>query len=196
MVLSGNILVLHGEYTENHYFNKTWWYYCIDENCESLNLGFENLEVIVTMVHNIAMMIEKCCGSFKDPKSLYCETLSIKLGRKEQTIKWYNSTAVTYSCLGDVEERDGGYQAAIIAYKEALSIRTQYIDKFHPDLGKLLHKIGVLNALHGNLRDASIYFAKAVRLYEFNNIEDSRLMVVLRDQADVLGKIAFNTSIV
>jgi tetratricopeptide (TPR) repeat protein len=99
--------------------------------------------------------------------------------------------------LGDVEERDGGYQAAIMAYKEALSIRTQYIDKFHPDLlGKLLHKIGVLNALHSNLCNASIYFAKAMRLYEFNNIEDSHLMVVLRDQADVLGKIALNTSIV
>jgi tetratricopeptide (TPR) repeat protein len=161
---------------------------------ESSNLGFGHPEVIVTM-HNIAM-IEKCRGNFKNSKSLYREVLSIQLGRKERTIKWYNSTAVTYSCLGDVEERDGGYQAAIIAYKEALSIRTQYIDKFHPDLGKLLHKIGVLNALHGNLRDASIYFAKAVRLYEFNNIEDSRLMVVLRDQADVLGKIAFNTSIV
>jgi hypothetical protein len=76
---------------------------------ESLNLGFENLEVIVTMVHNIAMMIEKSRGSFKNSKSLYREILSIQLGRKEQTIKWYNSTADTSSYLGDVKERDGDY---------------------------------------------------------------------------------------
>jgi hypothetical protein len=31
MVLSGNILILHGGYSENHYFNETWYYY-IDEN--------------------------------------------------------------------------------------------------------------------------------------------------------------------
>ena len=103
---------------------------------------------------------------------------------------------MTYSCLGDVEEKDGDYKASVIAYKQSLSIRTQYVDKFHPDLGRLLHKIGILNSMYGNLRDASIYFAKAIRLYEFNNIDDSRLMEVFRDQADVFGKIAFNTSTV
>lgn len=159
---------------------------------ESKNLGFCHPEVIVTM-HNIAM-IEKCRGNFKNSKHLYRRVLSIQLDRAERSTKWYNSTALSYSCLGDVEERDGDYKAAIEAYKKALSTRTIYIDKFHPDLGRLLHKIGVLNATSGNFRDAVIYFAKALRLYEFNNIEDSRVMVVKRDQADVLGKIAFNSS--
>ncbi len=98
-----------------------------------------------------------------------------------------------YSCLGDVEERDGNYKAAIKAYKEALYTRTQYVDKFHPDLGRLLHKIGVLSSIHGNFGDAVIYFSKALRVYEFNKIEDSRVTAVLRDQADALGKIAFST---
>ena len=159
---------------------------------ESTNLGFAHPEVIVTM-HNIAM-IQKCRGNFKDSKRLYREALSIQNRLKEKTMKWYNATAVSYSCLGDVEEKDGNYKAAIDAYKEALKIRSQHVDKFNPDLGKLLHKIGVLNANHGSLRDATIYFAKALKLYEFNNIKDSRLTTVLRDQADVLGKIAFNSS--
>ena len=159
---------------------------------EHRNLGFTHPEVIVTM-HNIAM-IEKCRGNLKSSKRLYRKVLSIQLGREERSIRWYNSTALSYSCLGDVEERDGDYKAAIEAYKQALSTRTIYIDKFHPDLGRLLHKIGALNATNGNFRDAIIYFAKALRLYEINNIEDSRVMVVKRDQADVLGKIALNTS--
>lgn len=159
---------------------------------ESRNLGDTHPEVIVTM-HNIAM-IEKCRGNFDDSKQLYRKVLSIQNRRKEPTLKWCNAVAVSYSCLGDVEEKDGNYQGAIEAYKEALTVRSHYGDKFHPDLGSLLHKIGVLNAHHGSLRDATIYFAKALKLYEFNNIEDSRRTIVLRDQADVLGKIAFNSS--
>ncbi len=153
---------------------------------ESLNLGFGHPEVLVTM-HNIAM-IEKCRGNFKESKSLYREVLSIQHTLNERSVK----AAVTFSCLGDVEEKDGNFKAAIAAYKQALSIRTQYSDKLNPDLGKILHKIGVLNGRCGNLRDASIYFAKALRLYEFNNIKDARLVEVQRDRADVLGKIALN----
>lgn len=158
---------------------------------ESKNLDVGHPEIVVTM-HNIAL-IEKCRGNYSNSKRLYREVLSIQLGRKERTIKWYNATAVSYSNLGDVEERDGNYKAAIKAYKEALYTRTQYVDKFHPDLGRLLHKIGVLSSIHGNFGDAAIYFAKALRVYEFNKIEDSRVTAVLRDQADVLGKIAFST---
>ena len=161
---------------------------------ELQNLGFGHPEIIVSM-HNIAM-IEKCRGNYKKSIELYREVLSVQLSRQERSMKWFHSTAVTYTCLGDVEERDGNILAAISAYKDALSTRTQYIDKLHPDLGKLLHKIGCLNTIRGNYRDAAIFYAKALRLYEFNNITDSRVMIILRDQADVLGKIAFNTSTV
>ena len=159
---------------------------------ECQNLGVAHPELVVTM-HNIAM-IEKCRGNFKNSKRWYHEVIAIQLGRQERSIKWCNSTAVSYACLGDVYERDGDCKGAIAAYKEALNIRSLYTEKFHPDLGKLIHKIGVLHSVNGQFRDAAIYFAKALRLYEFNKINDSRVTAVLRSQADVLGKIAFNTS--
>ncbi len=66
---------------------------------ESKNLDVGHPEIVVTM-HNIAL-IEKCRGNYSNSKRLYREVLSIQLGRKERNVKWYNATAVSYSCLGE-----------------------------------------------------------------------------------------------
>ena len=154
---------------------------------ESLRLGFEHPEIIVTL-HNIAM-IETCRGNYDAAISLFHEVLNLQrvsFGLED------NAVAVTSSCLGDVHVKNGNIAAAIHAYKETLWIRSSLLDRLHPDIGKLYHKIGVLHAKRDEVVDADTCITKAIRIYKYNKIDDYRMVEARRDKADMRAKIVLS----
>ena len=62
--------------------------------------------------------------------------------------------------------------------------------KFDIDLGKILHRLGLLCSDSGQLLRADSYFTKALRLYRKNDVNDERMIGVKRDKADNRSKLS------
>mmetsp|Transcript_21105 Transcript_21105/g.32064 ORF Transcript_21105/g.32064 Transcript_21105/m.32064 type:complete len:739 (+) Transcript_21105:64-2280(+) len=160
---------------------------------ESLHLGFSNPEVMITML-NIAL-IEKCRGNHDNSINLYKEVIKIQVRRKNSfpvNDVNLNLLAVSYTSLGDAQEKNGDLISTIKAYEEALDLRIQVLEQFHVDLGKLFHKLGSLCSSNNELKRADKEFTRALRLYKYNKLEesDSRFVEVQRDIADNRVKIS------
>eukprot|EP00553_Chaetoceros_curvisetus_P004311 CAMPEP_0204635506 /NCGR_PEP_ID=MMETSP0717-20131115/31519_1 /ASSEMBLY_ACC=CAM_ASM_000666 /TAXON_ID=230516 /ORGANISM="Chaetoceros curvisetus" /LENGTH=508 /DNA_ID=CAMNT_0051654255 /DNA_START=84 /DNA_END=1610 /DNA_ORIENTATION=- len=157
---------------------------------ESVRLGFSHSDVMITML-NIAL-IELCRGNHQESIKLYKEVIKIQRRMHEKGEDNANLLAVSYSCLGDAQEKHGDISSAIESYQEALTLRTTSLAQFHPDLGKLIHKLGRMCTLNGELDRADKVFTRALRLYKHNRLEpsDARVIDVQRDRADNRVKIA------
>jgi tetratricopeptide (TPR) repeat protein len=149
---------------------------------ESLRLGYSHHDVMISML-NVAM-IEKCRHRHEESIALHKEVIKIQQSRQKDDKKRLNLLAVAHSHLGDVYEKIGEFTNAIDVYKDALVIRTQALEEFHPDLGLLLHKLGCLCSKDKKFRHADAYFTKALRLYMNNCVNDERVVRVQRDKAD------------
>lgn len=149
---------------------------------ESLRLGYSHHDVMISML-NVAM-IEKCRNRHEESIALHKEVIKIQQSRQKDDNKRLNLLAVAHSHLGDVYEKIGKFTNAIDVYKDALVIRTQALEEFHPDLGLLLHKLGYLCSKDKQYRHADAYFTKALRLYMKHCVNDERVVRVQRDKAD------------
>ena len=143
---------------------------------ESLHLGYAHPSVLVSML-NIAM-IEQCRGRYDESISLYKEVTTIIGNRIKNDEELMDLLVVAHSCLGDVFEKSGDIESAIDAYKQGMYVQTLWLDQFHPDLGKSLHKLGLLCSENGQLRDADAYFAEALRLYKSSIVATGRVVGV------------------
>jgi hypothetical protein len=79
---------------------------------------------------------------------------------------------------------------AIKTFKDFLATQAQAMEPFHPELGKILHKLGLLCSESGDLLRADSYFSKALRLYKKCEVNDERVVSVKRDKADNQSKLS------
>lgn len=155
---------------------------------ESLRLGSTHHNAMVTML-NIAM-IEKCRRQYDASIALYNEVIILQRNKYHDDDQHPNLLAVALSCVGDVYEKRGDFESSIGAFKEILAIQTINLAPFHPDLGKILHRLGLLCSDSGQLLRADSYFTKALRLYRKNDVNDERMIGVKRDKADNRSKLS------
>ena len=155
---------------------------------ESLRLGSTHHNAMVTML-NIAM-IEKCRRQYDASIALYNEVIILQRNKYHDDDQPPNLLAVALSCVGDVYEKRGDFESSIGAFKEILAIQTINLAPFHPDLGKILHRLGLLCSDSGQLLRADSYFTKALRLYRKNDVNDERMIGVKRDKADNRSKLS------
>ena len=95
-------------YKEMNELDKAYYLYQEVLKIESTYLGVEHPETFVSM-HNIAM-IEKCRKNYKEAITLYNNILTLQ---KQLPAKPRNALVGTFSCLGDVFEKDGNIDGAI-----------------------------------------------------------------------------------
>jgi len=156
---------------------------------ETVELGIEHPESIVTL-HNIGI-IESCRGNYGSAVVLYNEVLNLQ--RSVFGFE-HNSIAVTLTCLGDLHVKTGNITLAIDVYKEALWIRSKMKDSLHGDIARILHKLGILHAKLGEYIEAEDYISKSIRVYNYNNMNGSRLVEAQQDKADIQAKVALQPS--
>lgn len=95
-------------YKEMNELDKAYYLYQEVLKIESTYLGAGHPETFVSM-HNIAM-IEKSRKNYKEAIALYNNILSLQ---KQHPTQSRSSLVATFSCLGDVFEKDGNFDGAI-----------------------------------------------------------------------------------
>lgn len=155
---------------------------------ESARLGITHDNVVITKL-NIAM-IEKCRRHYDASISIYKEVIVLQRAKHEDDGEQPNLLTVSLSCLGDVYERKGDFESAIETFKDMLVIQATALSPFHPDLGKILHKLGLLCSESDQLLRADSYFTKALRIYQKSGVKDEEMVAVKRDKADNMSKLS------
>jgi tetratricopeptide (TPR) repeat protein len=154
---------------------------------ESLRLGYSHPNVLVSML-NIAS-VESCRGRYDESIALYKEIIKIHRSRHQGNTSTANLLLDTHCLLGDIYEKNGNLNDAIVCYKEALEVAKTTLPSLQSDTGKLLHKLGILCSNNGQFTDADKYFMEALELYENGSIMDERIVQVERDKADNRGNV-------
>lgn len=155
---------------------------------ESQRLGNTHHNVLITKI-NIAT-IENCRRHYDAAIALYKEVIALQKNKPQEDDIEPNILAIALSSLGDVYEKRGDYDMAIKTFKDFLATQAQAMEPFHPELGKILHKLGLLCSESGDLLRADSYFSKALRLYKKCEVNDERVVSVKRDKADNQSKLS------
>eukprot|EP00592_Proboscia_alata_P029318 CAMPEP_0194442180 /NCGR_PEP_ID=MMETSP0176-20130528/125422_1 /TAXON_ID=216777 /ORGANISM="Proboscia alata, Strain PI-D3" /LENGTH=912 /DNA_ID=CAMNT_0039268127 /DNA_START=50 /DNA_END=2788 /DNA_ORIENTATION=+ len=152
---------------------------------EELNFGSEHPEVAVTL-HNIGT-IEYCRGNLSDAMRLFQDamTIQVKIFGTESAL-----VAVASNSIGEVYERMDNVEKALLAYGVTLHIHSSTLGSSHPDVARMLHKIGMIHFDKrgaSGLSDADQCCQEAVRLYTLNGFAEDHFLVVelLRNIADI-----------
>jgi tetratricopeptide (TPR) repeat protein len=158
---------------------------------ESYRLGLSHPDVAVTL-HNIAT-IDAARGNHQNALILYEQVLSLQ---RKLFGEDHMSLAVTATCMGDVYERIGEIDKAIDAFDEALRIKTAVSGRHSIEVGRILHKLGKLSALNGDVQLADSYLSRTVLIYRLNKMrdDDGWMIEVNRDVADIDALIAMGRS--
>lgn len=158
---------------------------------ESYRLGLSHPDVAVTL-HNIAT-IDAARGNHQNALTLYEQVLSLQ---RKLFGEDHLSLAVTATCMGDVYERIGEIDKAIDAFDEALRIKTAVSGRHSIEVGRILHKLGKLSALNGDVQLADSYLSRTVLIYRLNKMrdDDGWMIEVNRDVADIDALIAMGRS--
>lgn len=149
---------------------------------ESSRLGLSHPDVVITL-HNIAT-IEGARGNHKNALELYNQVLALQrklYGEDDLTL------AVTTACKGDVYERVGQMDQAIVCFEEALRIKAAALGRHSIEVARLLHKLGKLNAQNADFHLAESFISRAILVYRLNKLpdDDEWLIDAGRDAADI-----------
>lgn len=154
---------------------------------ESYRLGLSHPDVAVTL-HNIAT-IDAARGNHQHALTLYEQVLALQ---KKLFGEDHISLAVTSTCMGDVYERIGNVDKALEAFGEALRIKTMVVGRHSIEVARILHKLGKLSALNGDVQLADSYLSRTILIYRLNKLQDDDdwMVEANRDIADIDAVIA------
>ncbi|KAL7570015.1 hypothetical protein ACA910_017059 [Epithemia clementina (nom. ined.)] len=137
------------------------------------------LQHLGTAYHKIESMTEKPVLCIKS-KKCFGEALKI---RYEELGQLHPDTASIVNCLGGVYMTTRNYTDARLSYLEVVSVRQAIFGIFHPSVAVAAHALANAALYLGDLEEATIYYCKALDIYEALNLRQDHpsLARLLRD---------------